>query len=56
MGEMIEDAELAKQYPVIAYINELRKNSTQEEKDKGHELLVELLTDCGFDKMLALLG
>ena len=56
MGDMIDDPELAKEFPVIAYINKLRENKTQEEKDKGNEYLVALLTECGFDKMLALLG
>ena len=56
MGDMIDDPELAKEFPVIAYINKLRENKTQEQKDKGNEYLVALLTECGFDKMLALLG
>ena len=56
MGDMIESPELAKEFPVIAYINKLRENKTEEEKEKGNKYLVALLTECGFEKMLALLG
>ena len=53
---MLDDEELAKEFPVLAYIKVLTKNKTQEQKDKSHETVVELLTDCGFEKMLALMG
>ena len=56
MGDMIDNPELAKEFPVIAYINKLRENKTEEEKEKGNKHLVALLTECGFEKMLALLG
>ena len=56
MGDMIDNPELAKEFPVIAYINKLRENKTEEEKENGNKHLVALLTECGFEKMLALLG
>ena len=60
MTDMMEDIELEKQYPVIAHLNKLRKekekNQTKEEKDRSHQNLVGLMTDCGFEQMLALLG
>ena len=56
MGDMVDDPELAKEFPVLAYIKQMRENKTQEEKDEGNEHIVALLTECGFDKLLALLG
>ena len=56
MSDMFDDPEFAKEYPAIAYIKKLGENKTQEEKDKNNEYLVALLTECGFDKILALLG
>ena len=56
MQEMLEDTDFEKEYPVVAYLKHMMKNRTKEQEDKQHENLVELFTNCGFDKLLALLG
>ena len=56
MSDMLDDEELKKKFPILAYLKVLAKNKTQEQKDKTHESIVELLTDCGFEKTLALMG
>ena len=58
MGDMLDDVggEFHKKYPVIAFLQRKLENQTQEEKDKSHENIVKLLTTCGFQNTLALLG
>ena len=58
LGVMLDDVggEFHKKYPVIAFLQRKLENQTQEEKDKSHENIVKLLTTCGFQNTLALLG
>ena len=58
MGDMLDDVggEFHKKYPVIAFLQRKLENQTQEEKDKSHDNIVKLLTTCGFQNTLALLG
>ena len=53
---MMEDAELAKEYPVIAHLKKKQENKTEEQKKRGKENIERLLTGCGFDKILVLMG
>ena len=56
MMDMMDDAELAKEYPVIAYLKKKAENRTKEEKEKGMENIEKILIGCGFDNLLVLLG
>ena len=53
---MMDDAELAKEYPVIAHLKKQLKNKTEEEQNKGKQTLEKIMIGCGFDNKLVLLG
>ena len=56
MMEMMKDTDLEKEYPVIAYLKKQLENKTEEEKEKGSKNIEKILTGCGFEKILVLMG
>ena len=56
MLDVMDDTELEKEYPVIAYLKKQSENRTKEENEKGMKNIEKVMIGCGFDHLLVLLG